>query len=606
MNDIANESLDAWEPTEGPCPELHEVVPPPPRSLTQIVGSPGVILLYSHDDRVCDAPCSRSRWIQEQKVWRYPPSSTTSFTADDHDAVIKSGPIRCVAISQALENASLAPLSSSACVGELSKKPTAIQFTKNNNILVADKFGDVFRYPLHPDLEATSKEPKNDALVSHESLSGGELVLGHASVLTYCLLTPDESFIITSDRDEHIRVSWYPEGYVIKAYCLGHEKYVSAIHIPSFATGSLISGGGDPVLKVWDWMTGRLQRNIYVFEAVEPFVMVKAQQRRHKSQEDGDDGDDMEDNKGRGRRKKKGKVKQGSPSNNTEDPFNTAASATQDIVETENVIVRKIASHLRSVISTAKAQSDFTVRAGDGSIWILLDAEYVGNMSARTENRFVRVVRWLRDQVSTSAALKTLDLYSDLTSLPKHTGEEPGSQGRDHSELLEGIRGASGEGTSAVDQKSLLKWTAGRLKHKLALQQLQQEKTDNADSEGPDIKRPRAETGEEADAQDTPMDETSVQGASLLYYYFMSAYHSYVWKPIHDQVNEMRAMMSPPLPEQHARACHRVFRPPHHTQIFVEDSTVTQDSLLLLASLRCHVGQSSFPSLSEEPARSRS
>ncbi|KAL4066031.1 WD40-repeat-containing domain protein, partial [Scleroderma yunnanense] len=494
--------------------------------------------------------------------------STANFTADDHDVVIKSGPIRCVAISQGRNHiatsgddkhlriwdlASLAPLSSR----ELPKKPTAIQFTKNNDILVADKFGDVFRYPLHPDLEAMSKEPKNDALVSHKNLSGSELVLGHASVLTCCLLTPDEDFIITSDRDEHIRVSWYPEGYVIEAYCLGHEKYVSAIHIPSFASGSLISGGGDPVLKVWDWMTGRLQRNIYVFEAVEPFVMVKAQQRRHKSQEDGDDGDDMEGNSGRGRQKKKGKAKQGTPSNDTEDPSNTAASAMQDAVETETVIVvRKISSlvsdsgnHIVFSIVGATALFafilgegsepspichfdcespviDFTV-ADDGSIWILLDAEYVGNMSARTEIRLVRVVRWLRDQFvevestplleslnttctipATPAALKTLDLYSDLMSLPKHTGEEPRSQGREHSELPEGIHGAFGEGTSAVDQKSLPKRTAGRLKHKLALQRLQQEKTDNADSEAPGIKRPRAETGEEADAQDTPMDET--------------------------------------------------------------------------------------------------
>lgn len=81
-----------------------------------------------------------------------------------------------------------------------------------------------FRYSLLPKPEDTSEEPKNDALASHENPSGGDLVLGHASLLTCCLLTPDEDFIITSDRDEHIRVSWYPEGYVIEAYCLGHEK----------------------------------------------------------------------------------------------------------------------------------------------------------------------------------------------------------------------------------------------------------------------------------------------------------------------------------------------------------------------------------------------
>ena len=63
-----------------------------------------------------------------------------------------------------------------------------------------------------------------DPLTSHENPSSGELILGHASLLTHCLLTPDEKFIVTADRDEHIRVSWYPEGYVIESFCLGHKK----------------------------------------------------------------------------------------------------------------------------------------------------------------------------------------------------------------------------------------------------------------------------------------------------------------------------------------------------------------------------------------------
>lgn len=89
---------------------------------------------------------------------------------------------------------------------ELAKKPTSIEFTRHGDILVSDKFGDVFRWTIH------------------ESPSSGKLILGHASLLTSFLLTPDEQFIVTADRDEHIRVSWYPEGYVIEAYCLGHKK----------------------------------------------------------------------------------------------------------------------------------------------------------------------------------------------------------------------------------------------------------------------------------------------------------------------------------------------------------------------------------------------
>jgi tRNA (guanine-N(7)-)-methyltransferase subunit TRM82 len=51
------------------------------------------------------------------------------------------------------------------------------------------------------------------------------LILGHASPLTTFLLTSDEKYIVTADRDEHIRVSWYPNGYNIEMYCLGHLKY---------------------------------------------------------------------------------------------------------------------------------------------------------------------------------------------------------------------------------------------------------------------------------------------------------------------------------------------------------------------------------------------
>ena len=50
-------------------------------------------------------------------------------------------------------------------------------------------------------------------------------------MLTTFLLTPDEQYIITADRDEHVRVSWYPQGYNIERYRLGHEK--SVVSLPS-------------------------------------------------------------------------------------------------------------------------------------------------------------------------------------------------------------------------------------------------------------------------------------------------------------------------------------------------------------------------------------
>lgn len=86
-------------------------------------------------------------------------------------------------------------------------------------------------YPFHPTPLPEKQKRERDSLTSHENPSGGQLILGHASLLTSVLLTLDEKYIITSDRDEHIRVSWWPQGYTIEMYCMGHKKYVTRIHI---------------------------------------------------------------------------------------------------------------------------------------------------------------------------------------------------------------------------------------------------------------------------------------------------------------------------------------------------------------------------------------
>ncbi|KAF5361830.1 hypothetical protein D9756_002260 [Leucocoprinus leucothites] len=186
---------------------------------------------------------------------------------------------------------------------ELPKRPTGLAFTKDSQtIIVSDKFGDVFSYPF--DFVAPEIKPTRDEYSSHENPSGGQLVLGHASPLNAFLLSQDEKYIITADRDEHIRVSWYPRGYNIEMYCLGHRRYVSAIHIPLFARDALISGGGDPSLKIWDWMSGQCTGEIQIWEAVEPFIAVKSDKRR-RSEEDDDEGGATQKRKGKGKKSKK-------------------------------------------------------------------------------------------------------------------------------------------------------------------------------------------------------------------------------------------------------------------------------------------------------------
>lgn len=91
--------------------------------------------------------------------------------------------------------------------------------------------------------------------------------------------------------------------------------------------------------------------------------------------------------------------------------------------------------------------------------------------------------------------LKGLDLYSDLSSLPKSIGG-PGEQnsripGRMKS-INEPLEDELMEGASVP--VGLTKRALGRLKHKHALDQLHHEKADGCDAFGPDTKRMKADS----------------------------------------------------------------------------------------------------------------
>lgn len=78
--------------------------------------------------------------------------------------------------------------------------------------------------PEQPPKVNPQNQEGRKSLSSHENASLGTLILGHASSLVSMRLTLDEKYILTSDRDEHIRISRYPRGYDIEQYCLGHTK----------------------------------------------------------------------------------------------------------------------------------------------------------------------------------------------------------------------------------------------------------------------------------------------------------------------------------------------------------------------------------------------
>ncbi|KAI1176748.1 hypothetical protein F4777DRAFT_587679 [Nemania sp. FL0916] len=200
------------------------------------------------------------------------------------------------------------------------KRPCSLAMTADGQtILSADKFGDVYALPLippQPEAEKENEQQKEEedsaaaaatsksAPEPSQPVSGAnvftvhsqrnrraledqqrqreanakakrsvprkespkfahEVLLGHVSLLT-CVVTATvqedgRPYIITADRDEHIRVSrGMPQAHVIETYCLGHSAFVNALCVPRTRPEILVSGGGDDELFLWDWRVGKL------------------------------------------------------------------------------------------------------------------------------------------------------------------------------------------------------------------------------------------------------------------------------------------------------------------------------------------------------------
>ncbi len=108
-------------------------------------------------------------------------------------------------------------------------------------LLVADLAGDVMAYPVI--------EPTTD---DSNKTTTGRLLLGHtASMLTRVAVHGPN--ILTADRDEKIRVSYFPETFRIRGYLLGHTAFVSSFDVYNEET--CVSCGGDGTIRVWNLAT---------------------------------------------------------------------------------------------------------------------------------------------------------------------------------------------------------------------------------------------------------------------------------------------------------------------------------------------------------------
>ncbi|KAF8567868.1 hypothetical protein P879_07164 [Paragonimus westermani] len=85
-----------------------------------------------------------------------------------------------------------------------------------------------------------------------ESLS---LMLGHLSILSDVTISDDCTLIATCDRDEKIRISRFSQPFIIEAFCLGHESFITQL-VFCPRSHHLVSAGGDGSLRLWEAQTG--------------------------------------------------------------------------------------------------------------------------------------------------------------------------------------------------------------------------------------------------------------------------------------------------------------------------------------------------------------
>ncbi|RKP27527.1 hypothetical protein SYNPS1DRAFT_6638, partial [Syncephalis pseudoplumigaleata] len=78
-------------------------------------------------------------------------------------------------------------------------------------------------------------------------------IIGHVSMITTMALSPDDQYLLTADRDEKVRVTHTSNVHSVWAFLLGHTKFITALHIPPFASDVAVSGGGDGYLMAWDY-----------------------------------------------------------------------------------------------------------------------------------------------------------------------------------------------------------------------------------------------------------------------------------------------------------------------------------------------------------------
>ncbi|QLL31934.1 hypothetical protein HG536_0C01010 [Torulaspora globosa] len=142
------------------------------------------------------------------------------------------------------------------------KRPNAIAIGDDGDtIAIADKFGDVHQMSISGQVLASGEE--------------SQPILGHVSMLTDIIMAKDSAghrFVITSDRDEHIKISHYPQCFIVDKWLFGHKQFISSMCCPSWNSSLLFSAGGDDSIYAWDWKKGTQLSQFNYSGLIKPYL----------------------------------------------------------------------------------------------------------------------------------------------------------------------------------------------------------------------------------------------------------------------------------------------------------------------------------------------
>ncbi|KAJ5654611.1 hypothetical protein N7490_001614 [Penicillium lividum] len=266
-----------------------------------------------------DAPPEKRRKLspasgdqQEKQVASNKSSAGTTIpllviSPDGKYAIATTGEGKTIRVFELSYDGKLKELSSRT----MPKRPSALALTPDGQtILCGDKFGDVYSMPLIPGeyVRKIVEQPNIPAATPLTVHTKGNLrtlemqrlhaekkaqtakqetatlnfehhaIIGHVSVLAdlISVSVSGRNYILTGDRDEHIRVSrGIPQAHVIEQFCLGHTSLVSKLCVPSWAPDLLVSGDTDGNLFLWDWRNAQIHQNISLEEVLQSEVMVR-------------------------------------------------------------------------------------------------------------------------------------------------------------------------------------------------------------------------------------------------------------------------------------------------------------------------------------------